>query len=65
MEVAGVVLNDVREPGSQDASVEMNQAELSRRCGPPVLGRVRWNARRIEPNVDWWRLAVGLSGKAR
>jgi dethiobiotin synthetase len=56
LDVAGVILN---EPSSdaQDGSVSTNYDELRRRCVPPVLGRLRWQATQIEPKVDWFRLA--------
>ncbi|MGH7137239.1 MAG: dethiobiotin synthase [Pirellulales bacterium] len=55
LEVAGVVLN---EPGSSaDESAASNYDELCRRCVPPVLAKVDWNATRFEPRVDWLALA--------
>lgn len=53
--VAGVVLNHPMP--ERDASSPANHDELVRRCVPPVLGTVAWQADRIEPAVDWWDLA--------
>lgn len=55
LNVAGVVLNH---PSSdRDASTDTNHGELARRCVLPVLGEVAWQAERIEPEIDWWKLA--------
>ncbi|HJT31530.1 MAG TPA: dethiobiotin synthase [Pirellulales bacterium] len=54
--VAGVVLN--HPTPDCDASRDTNHDELVRRCVPPVLGTVAWQAGRIEPAVDWWELAL-------
>lgn len=53
--VAGVVL--IHPSPDCDASSSTNHDELVRRCVPPVLGTVAWQADRIEPAVDWWELA--------
>ncbi|MCO6457626.1 MAG: dethiobiotin synthase [Pirellulaceae bacterium] len=42
LEIAGIVLNDVRPPREADASSASNLDELRRRCIPPVLGRLAW-----------------------
>jgi dethiobiotin synthetase len=55
--VAGVVLNQNNAPGD-DASMESNLAELTERCGPPVLGAVEWRGG-FDREVDW----EGLSRK--
>ncbi|HEX5444111.1 MAG TPA: dethiobiotin synthase [Pirellulales bacterium] len=53
--VAGVALNH---PSSdRDASSDTNHGELVRRCVPPVLAEVAWQAERIAPEIDWWNLA--------
>jgi dethiobiotin synthetase len=56
LSVAGVVLNDVGGPAA-DASVATNRDELERRCVPPVLAHVPWQATTIAPPVDWFSLA--------
>lgn len=53
--VAGVVLN--HPSPERDASTSSNRGELARRCVPPLLGELPWQAERIEPEVDWWKLA--------
>jgi len=57
--IAGVVLNqtDLR---PDDASMASNLRELERRCLPPMLGQVSWQAERIEPAVDWAALAATM-----
>jgi dethiobiotin synthetase len=54
--VAGVVLNDVR-GADGDVSARRNRQELERRCVPPVLAHIEWQARTIAPAVDWFALA--------
>lgn len=56
--VAGVVLNDVEEPSS-DESAATNRQELELRCVPPVLAHVPCHAQTIAPPVDWFSLASG------
>ncbi len=58
IDVAGVVLNDIR-PSGEDASTRSNRAELASHCVPPVLAHVPWRARILETEVDWIRLANG------
>lgn len=53
--VAGVVLN--HPSPDRDPSSDTNHAELARRCVPPVLGEVAWQAEHIEPETDWCKLA--------
>jgi dethiobiotin synthetase len=53
--VAGVVLNDIDGPSADD-SAATNRQELQRRCVPPVLAHVPWQARAITPPVDWFSL---------
>jgi dethiobiotin synthetase len=55
--VAGVILNDVRNPAQDDASTGSNRAELEKRCGPPVLAHLGWQADDFERRVDWYELA--------
>jgi len=54
--VAGVVLNDAEEP-TADASTATNREQIERRCVPPVLAHVPWQAQTIERPVDWYALA--------
>lgn len=56
LDVAGVILN---EPCSiaGDESTASNYDELCRRCVPPVLARLAWQAAAFEPHVDWWEIA--------
>jgi dethiobiotin synthetase len=54
--VAGVVLNDVQEP-SADESTATNRQQIERRCVPPVLAHVPWQAQTIVPPVDWFSLS--------
>ncbi len=53
--VAGMALN--HPSPDRDASSDTNHGELMRRCVPPVLAEVAWQAERIAPEVDWWNLA--------
>ena len=59
IDVAGVVLNDIRRPSGDDVSTSSNRKELASRCVPPVLAQVNWGASRFETGVDWIRLARG------
>ena len=54
IDVAGVVLNDVR---AEDAAAESNEAEISSRAVRPVLSRVRHGADCFDSEVDWWKLS--------
>ncbi|MEQ8786707.1 MAG: dethiobiotin synthase [Pirellulaceae bacterium] len=56
LNVAGVVLNDVRQ-AADDASTASNRQELEARCIPPVLAHVGWQAERFNPPIDWKTLA--------
>jgi len=56
LDVAGVVLNDVR-TRSDDASTESNREELEARCVPPVLAHVTRQAESLDADVDWFALA--------
>lgn len=63
LDVAGVVVNEPVDPATaDDASLASNVDELHRRCGPPVLGMLRWQAEQIEPAVDWMALARVAGG---
>ena len=48
LEVAGIVLNDIRPPSNEDPSRESNCEELEMRAGAPLLAHVAWQADRIE-----------------
>jgi dethiobiotin synthetase len=56
--IAGVVLNDVEEP-STDESATTNLGEITRRCVPPVLAHVEFQGQTFAPPVDWFSLASG------
>ena len=55
--IAGIVLN---QPSAAplDESSASNYDELCRRCVPPVLANVAWQAAGFDRAVDWWALAV-------
>jgi len=57
IDVAGVVLNDVRKPAADDLSTGTNRSELELRCVPPVLAHLGWNAEDFDAHVDWFGLA--------
>lgn len=58
LSVAGVVLNDVRDPAQHpDPSRASNRSELEQRCVPPVLTHVGWQEQQAFAGVDWWGLA--------
>jgi len=56
--MAGIVLN---QPSAAplDESSASNYDELCRRCVPPVLANVAWQASEFDPALDWWKLAIG------
>jgi dethiobiotin synthetase len=56
LDVAGIVLNDVRRLPA-DASTAGNRAELASRCIPPVLAHVARNAQTFDRKVNWKQLA--------
>lgn len=55
LEIAGVVLNDVR-PNQDDASATSNIDELLKRCQPPIVAHVS-HGQSHSPPVDWMGLA--------
>jgi dethiobiotin synthetase len=56
LDVAGLVLCDA--PLEQrDPSAESNADELARRCVPPLLDHLVWEAREFNRAVDWFQLA--------
>lgn len=57
LEVAGIVLNHPRPPQQEDLSLATNRAELARRCVPPVLAELGWQAQEFDTCVPWERLA--------
>ncbi|HVC98236.1 MAG TPA: dethiobiotin synthase [Pirellulales bacterium] len=56
LDVAGLVLCDLP-PEQLDPSAESNADELARRCVPPLLAHLAWEAREFNRAVDWFRLA--------
>ena len=57
LDVAGVILNEPYPPAA-DESAASNYDELCRRCVPPVLARLAWQATAFDPHVDWWEIAL-------
>jgi hypothetical protein len=55
--VAGVVLSAAQQPAGDDPSRDTNRAELERRCVPPVLAELGWQAERFDRDVDWYGTA--------
>lgn len=53
--IAGVILNQAERP-HEDASVDSNLAELTDRCGPPVLAAVDWEGG-FDRIVHWWGIS--------
>jgi len=62
--VAGVIVNEVRSPGQGDASTGSNLAELEKRCRPPVLAHLGWQADDFDQPVDWYALACRWTQRA-
>lgn len=60
LKVAGVVVNQPREP-SADLSVQSNFNELRSRSTAPVIAQVGWQAGQFEPAIDWFALARGCA----
>jgi len=58
LEVAGIVLNTAKPPTGDDPSRATNRAELERRCVPPVLAELGWQAEQFEREVDWFALGL-------
>ncbi|HUY35360.1 MAG TPA: dethiobiotin synthase [Pirellulales bacterium] len=56
LDVAGIVLRDPS-PEQLDPSAESNADELARRCVPPLLAHLAWEAREFDRPVDWFGLA--------
>jgi dethiobiotin synthetase len=57
LQVAGVILNEVREPTQADLSTRSNAAELQTRCPVPLLAQLGWRADAFDRSVDWYELA--------
>jgi dethiobiotin synthetase len=55
--VAGVVLNHVAPPSTDDASLATNRRELAARCGVPILAEVPWRGGCFDSAIDWFALA--------
>lgn len=62
IDVAGIVLNDVREPSNDDISTATNRAELETRCVPPVFAHLGLNEKEFHSEVDWIKLACRKTG---
>jgi len=58
LEVAGIILNDVRQDAS-DPSTESNAEQLEHFCVPPLLAHVRWQGDDIGRS-DWVELGENL-----
>jgi dethiobiotin synthetase len=56
LDVAGIVLNQVRER-HDDVSTELNAREIRRRAVPPLVAELGFAAAGFEPAVDWYALA--------
>ncbi len=59
IDVAGIILNDVREHPGKDVSAHSNRLELASRCVPPVLAHLGWGAVGFDGDIDWMGLARG------
>ncbi|MBC8875334.1 MAG: dethiobiotin synthase [Planctomycetes bacterium] len=62
IDVAGVVLNDIRRLAGDDASTSSNRTELASHCVPPVLAHLGWGAPGFDGDIDWIGLARGTAG---
>lgn len=57
LDVAGIVLNHPRPAAPDDPSVATNRPELERRCVPPILAELPWQAEDFDVSVPWQALA--------
>ncbi|MGI8980205.1 MAG: dethiobiotin synthase [Pirellulaceae bacterium] len=57
LEVAGIVLSDLRPLDAFDPSVQSNPAELASRSSAPMLARLPYNGLELDTTVDWPALA--------
>ena len=59
LRIAGVVLNETNDPATNDdPSRSTNLAELRLHSPATILGAVAGGSERIEPNVNWWEIAL-------
>jgi dethiobiotin synthetase len=59
LSVAGIVLNETVPRAGNDASLDSNAREITRRAVPPLLAELRHGAKGFTPPVDWFALAGG------
>lgn len=57
LEVAGIVLSDLRPLDALDPSIHSNPIELASRSSAPLLARLPYNAAELDTIVDWLALA--------
>lgn len=62
LQVAGIVLNNILPPETNDPSLASNRCELELRCIPPVLAELDYRAGAFDRPVDWAELAAGAQG---
>lgn len=55
--IAGVVLNHIATPSTDDRSLASNRRELAARCPAPILAEVAWGGDSFDATVDWLALA--------
>ena len=55
LEIAGVILNQLRSEG--DGSILTNHKQLEKRIRVPILAEVGWQSKNFEPEIDWFALA--------
>ncbi len=53
LDVAGIVLNHPRPAPPDDPSIATNRWELERRCVPPILAELAWQAEDFDVDVPW------------
>ncbi len=58
LKTAGVVLNDARR-FSGDPSMETNREQIASRAVPPVITRLRYDAKNFDDEIDWMQVARG------
>ncbi|HEY2416120.1 MAG TPA: dethiobiotin synthase [Pirellulaceae bacterium] len=58
LSVAGIVLNDLLPPSSDDPSTSSNRRELEKRCDVPILAQLCFEAERFDAAIDWMALAI-------
>ncbi len=62
LQFAGIVLNDVLPPGSDDPSISSNRRELEARCSVPLLAQLGYDATEFDRPIDWGSVAHGSGG---